>query len=133
MFFAEQFAMSNRMHHELNLYQTRIHAQWWMHWLLENSFICMKAKMFRNWKKLFLFVAFSFLILYVSAHRDYFIREHLVSTTPQTVYSLSQELDDTNTKLQKLQDEVTQMKTQAAAQSQQAAAAKASLQAIPMN
>ena len=89
--------------------------------------------MFRNWKKLVLFVSLAFLIVYVSAHRDYFIREHLVSAMPQTLNSLSQEIDDTNSKLQKLQDEVTQMKTQAAAQSQQAAAAKASLQAIPMN
>lgn len=89
--------------------------------------------MFRRYYKLILFALFLVLVLYVSSHRDYFIREHLVATMPQTLFSLSQEVDATNAKLDKLQNEVSQMKNQAAAQSQQAAAAKASLQAIPLN
>lgn len=93
----------------------------------------MKAKMFRLPYKLILFVGLVLLILHLFGNSDFYIREHLIATTPQTVYSLSQEIDATNDKLDKLQNEVTQMKNQAAAQSQQAAAAKASLQAIPLN
>lgn len=68
--------------------------------------------------------------VYVFMNKEYFIQEHLTNNNP-TLFSLQAGLDDTNTKLDTLNQDVQNMKSVAQAQGQQAAAAQASLQAIP--
>jgi hypothetical protein len=63
-------------------------------------------------------------------NKEYFIQEHLTNNNP-TLFSLQAGLDDTNTKLDALNQDVQNMKSVAQAQGQQAAAAQASLNAIP--
>jgi hypothetical protein len=67
--------------------------------------------------------------IYVFLNKKWFITEHL-SNPPPTLSSLETELETTNDKLNKLTSDFNAMKTKAEAQSQDAAAAKASLSAI---
>jgi type VI protein secretion system component VasK len=68
---------------------------------------------------------------YMFVNKEYFIQEHLTNNNP-TLFTLQSGLDDTNTRLAALNQDVQNMKSKAEAQGQQAAAAQASLQAIPM-
>jgi hypothetical protein len=70
-----------------------------------------------------------FLLCYVLTNKDGLIREHLTSAPP-TVTSLQRELGKTQEELKTLTKEFQDLKTQAGAQAQEAAAAKASLAAI---
>jgi hypothetical protein len=67
--------------------------------------------------------------IYVFLNKKWFIIEHL-SNPPPTLSSLETELETTNKKLNKLTSDFNAMKTKADLQSQDAAAAKASLAAI---
>lgn len=62
-------------------------------------------------------------------NKDFLIREHLTSGPP-TVTSLQRELEKTQDELKTLSKDFHDLKTQAGAQAQEAAAAKASLAAI---
>jgi archaellum component FlaC len=62
------------------------------------------------------------------ANREYFVREHL--TSKPTLQSIEKKLDETNKKVDNLAAEFQKQNDQMQAQSQQAAAAKASLDAI---
>ena len=64
------------------------------------------------------------------SNREYFIREHLTNKNP-TLLTLQKDVDETNKKVKDLDHEFQEMKTQGQAQSAQAAAAMASLKAIP--
>ena len=66
---------------------------------------------------------------YMFVNKEYFIQEHLTNNNP-TLYSLQSDLDTTNTTLSTLQKSVQNMISQTQAQAAEAAAAKASLQAI---
>lgn len=83
-------------------------------------------------KKLYLLALVVVVIwtIYVFMNKEYFIQEHLTNSNP-TLFSLQSGLDDTNTKLDTLTTDVQNMKSVAQAQGQQAAAAQASLNAIP--
>lgn len=83
-------------------------------------------------KKMYLIVAV-FLIgwtFYTMLNREHFIREHLSNKNP-TLFTLQKELDETNKQLQALNTDYQNLKSQGQAQSSQAAAAMASLKAIP--
>jgi hypothetical protein len=67
---------------------------------------------------------------YMFVNKEYFIQEHLTNNNP-TLFSLQSDLDTTNTNLSSLQTQVQKMIEQGQAQASQAAAAKASLEAIP--
>lgn len=67
---------------------------------------------------------------YMFVNKEYFIQEHLTNNNP-TLFTLQNGLDDTNTRLTNLEQDVKNMKSVAQAQGAQAAAAQASLQAIP--
>lgn len=76
--------------------------------------------------------------LYMIRNRDWFIREHLTDTpddkkkeAPPTLYSLNKKLESTEKKVDELNAQFKKTNDQMQAQSQQAAAAKASLDAIP--
>jgi len=73
--------------------------------------------------------------LYMIRNRDWFIREHLTDTpkkeAPPTLYSLNKKLESTEKKVDELNSQFKKTNDQMQAQSQQAAAAKASLDAIP--
>ena len=71
-------------------------------------------------------------------NRDWFIREHLTDTPTDkkkeaapTLYSLNKKLESTEKKVDELTAQFKKTNDQMQAQSQQAAAAKASLDAIP--
>jgi cell division protein FtsB len=68
--------------------------------------------------------------LYSFLNKEYFIQEHLTNNNP-TLYTLQKDLDTTNASLTDLKTEVENMKKVGQAQGQQAAAAQASLGAIP--
>lgn len=68
---------------------------------------------------------------YVYANKEHFIQEHLTNNNP-TLFTLQSGLDETNANLATLTQDVENMKSTAQAQGQQAAAAQASLQAMPM-
>lgn len=68
--------------------------------------------------------------IYMVANREHFIREHLSNPTP-TLSSLQKEIDETNKKLEELNTDYQDLKKQGQAQTSQAAAAMASLKAIP--
>lgn len=70
-----------------------------------------------------------FLVAYVVSNRDALVREHM-TPAPPTAISLQRDLRTTQGELKTLSDEFHAMKTQAGAQAQEAAAAKASLAAI---
>ena len=63
-------------------------------------------------------------------NKEHFIQEHLTNKNP-TLSSLQKDLDDTNQKLEALNKDYQNLKTQGQAQSAQAAGAMASLNAIP--
>ncbi len=69
---------------------------------------------------------------YMFVNKEYFIQEHLTNNNP-TLFTLQSGLDDTNTRLTTLEQNVQDMTNRASAQGQQAAAAQASLQAIPLD
>lgn len=74
--------------------------------------------------------------LYMIRNRDWFIREHLTDAPPKkeappTLYSLNKKLDSTEKKVDELTAQFKKTNDQMQAQNQQAAAAKASLDAIP--
>lgn len=91
-------------------------------------------------KRLYIFALVIVLIwtYYVFMNKDKFIREHLtdtpstvsVSRRPPTTYAIESQLKKTDAKIDALQAEFKKMNDQMEAQSQQAAAAKASLDAI---
>lgn len=68
--------------------------------------------------------------VYMFTNKEYFIREHLSNPKP-TLSSLQKDLDETNKKLDELNTDYQQLKERGQAQSSQAAAAAAALQAIP--
>lgn len=68
---------------------------------------------------------------YMFANKEFFIQEHLTNSNP-TLFTLQSGLDDTTTRLTTLEQDVKNMKSVAQAQGQQAAAAQASLGAIPV-
>lgn len=68
--------------------------------------------------------------VYMMMNKEHFIREHLSNPTP-TLVTLQKEIDETNKKLQDLNDDYQDLKKRGQAQGSQAAAAIASLQAIP--
>jgi hypothetical protein len=83
-------------------------------------------------RNLYLIVA-GFLIwwtIYMYFNREHFIIEHLSNQNP-TLFSLQTDLDATNEDIKELRASVDAMKQQGMAQSNQAAGALASLQAIP--
>lgn len=67
-------------------------------------------------------------LIYMIVNKDWFVREHLTSTP--TLESISKQLADTNEKIDTLSSHMKSVNDQVSAQSQQAAAAKASLDAI---
>ncbi len=67
---------------------------------------------------------------YMIVNKEYFIREHLSNQNP-SLFSIQKDLDTTNENVKELNDTVQAMKQQGQAQSNQAAGALASLQAIP--
>ncbi len=91
-------------------------------------------------KKLYIY-AVGFLLywtLYMIRNRDWFIREHLTDVpaeeakkeAPPTLYSLNKKLESTEKKVDQLTAEFKKTNDQMQSQGQQAAAAKASLDAI---
>ena len=99
--------------------------------LVKNSFVSNKAKMLKRKQLIILGVALvgGVLLAYTIANRDFLIKEHLTSAPP-TVTSLQHELGKTQEVLKTLSKEFHDLKSQAGAQAQEAAAAKASLAAI---
>lgn len=83
-------------------------------------------------KKLYLLALLVVIVwtYYVYTNKEYFVQEHLTNNNP-TLFTLQSGLDDTNTRLTTLEQDVQNMKSTAQAQGAQAAAAQASLQAIP--
>ncbi len=69
------------------------------------------------------------LLVYVMTNKESIIREHLTSAPP-TVQSIQRDLGKTQEELKTLSKEFHDLKDQAGAQAQEAAAAKASLAAI---
>lgn len=67
---------------------------------------------------------------YVYMNKETFIQEHLTNNNP-TLFTLQSGLDETNANLATLTQDVQNMKSVAQAQGAQAAAAQASLGAIP--
>jgi hypothetical protein len=88
----------------------------------------MKAKMFKL-KYVWLLVFLVGLIAFLISHKDWIVTE-MLTNPPPTLFSLDKELKSTEERLQKVETEFNQFKNQASAQSQQAAAAQASLAAI---
>jgi len=88
-------------------------------------------------KKLYLilFIGLVILTICMIANKDWFIREHLTDTptksAPPTLYSLNKKMESTEKKVDELSAQFKKTNDQMQAQSQQAAAAKASLDAIP--
>lgn len=83
-------------------------------------------------KKLFLIGAV-FMIgwtIYMILNKEHFINEHLTNQNP-TLVTLQKEIDETNKKLEVLNTDYQSLKQQGQAQGSQAAAAMASLKAIP--
>ena len=76
-----------------------------------------------------LFIGLVILTIYVIVNKNIIIKEHLTSGPP-TLFTLQKDVKDTDEKLTTLQKEFEDMKSQAGAQAQQAAAAKAQLTAI---
>jgi hypothetical protein len=83
-------------------------------------------------KTIYLIGVFGLIVwtLYMVANREHFVREHLTNPNP-TLSSLQLDLDSVNQDLQALKADYQGLKQQGQAQSSQAAAAMASLQAIP--
>ena len=83
-------------------------------------------------KNIYLIVLFGLIgwTLYMVANREHFVREHLSNPNP-TLFSLQTDIDSVNQDLQTLKSDYQGLKQQGQAQSSQAAAAMASLNAIP--
>jgi LPS O-antigen subunit length determinant protein (WzzB/FepE family) len=92
----------------------------------------MKAKMLKRKEFMYigLFTVLVGVIAFLISHKDWIVTEMLTNPPPPTLFSLNKELKDTETRLEKVETEFSQFKNQASAQSQQAAAAQASLAAI---
>ena len=84
-------------------------------------------------KKMYLLALVVVLIwtYYVYTNKEHFIQEHLTNNNP-TLFTLQSDLDETNANLATLTQDVQNMKSVAQAQGAQAAAAQASLGAIPV-
>lgn len=84
-------------------------------------------------KKLYLLALLVVLVwtYYVYTNKEHFIQEHLTNNNP-TLFTLQSGLDETNANLATLTQDVQNMKSVAQAQGAQAAAAQASLGAIPV-
>lgn len=80
-------------------------------------------------KHIVLFAILIFLIAFLISHKDWIVTE-MLTNPPPTLFSLDKELKTTEARLEKVETEFSQFKNQASAQSQQAAAAQASLAAI---
>lgn len=85
---------------------------------------------------LYLFIGLFVLTIYMLANKEWFIREHLTDTpeekkAPPTLYSINKKLERTEKKVDELADQFKKTNDQMQAQNQQAAAARASLSAIP--
>ena len=79
-----------------------------------------------------IFTGLVVLTIFMIMNKDWIIREHLAnSTTVPTVYSLDKRLEETEKKVDELSTKFNQTTSQMQVQSQQAAAAQATLQAIP--
>jgi len=76
-------------------------------------------------KRLLILAGLFILLISAMMNRDYLIREHLT-----TKFHVEKELKATNAKVDALQKKVDDMISQASAQTQEAAAAKAQLAAI---
>jgi outer membrane murein-binding lipoprotein Lpp len=76
-------------------------------------------------KRLFILAGLCILLISAMMNRDYLIREHLT-----TKFNVKKELKATNAKVDALEKKVDDMISQASAQTQEAAAAKAQLAAI---
>lgn len=80
-------------------------------------------------KHIVLFAILIFLIAFLISHKDWVVTE-MLTNPPPTLFSLDKEVKTTEARLEKVETEFAQFKNQASAQSQQAAAAQASLAAI---
>ena len=80
-------------------------------------------------KHIVLFAILIFLIAFLISHKDWVVTE-MLTNPPPTLFSLDKEVKTTEARLEKVETEFSQFKNQASAQSQQAAAAQASLAAI---
>lgn len=80
-------------------------------------------------KYVWLLVVLVGLIAFLISHKDWIVTE-MLTNPPPTLFSLDKDLKTTTERLQKVETEFSQFKTQASAQSSQAAAAQASLAAI---
>lgn len=84
---------------------------------------------------IYIFIGLIVLTIYMIANKDWFIREHMANSpetepTP-TIYTLSKRLDKTEEKLDDLAADFKKTNDTMQLQSQRAAAAQATLQAIP--
>lgn len=64
------------------------------------------------------------------ANKEHFVIEHLTNSKP-TLFSIQKDLDETNKKLEVLNSDYQNLKSQGQAQTSQAASAMAALKAIP--
>ena len=83
-------------------------------------------------KKMYLIAAVFMIVwtTYMFVNKEHFIREHLSNQNP-TLFTLQKDLDDTNETVEEINANLKAMKQQGMSQSNQAAGALASLQAIP--
>jgi hypothetical protein len=94
--------------------------------------------MFRKKYMIYALIGLVALTLYMIANKEWFIREHLTDAAPPekkepapTLYSINKKLESTEKKVDELATQFKETNERMQAQSQQAAAAKASLDAIP--
>lgn len=91
--------------------------------------------MSRRTALIYIFIGLVVLTVYMVVNKDWFIREHMANSTETqptpTVYTLSKRLDETEEKLNDLSDQFNKTNNMMQLQSQRAAAAQATLQAIP--
>lgn len=94
--------------------------------------------MFRKKYMIYIFIGLALLTGYMIKNKEWFIREHLTDApptekkeAPPTLYSINKKLESTEKKVDQLAEQFKKTNDQMQAQSQQAAAAKASLDAIP--
>lgn len=94
--------------------------------------------MSRRTALIYIFIGLVVLTVYMVVNKDWFIREHMANSTDSetkeptpTVYTLSKRLDETEEKLNDLSDQFNKTNNMMQVQSQRAAAAQATLQAIP--
>lgn len=84
---------------------------------------------------IYIFVGLIVLTIYMIANKDWFVREHMANSSETdpvpTVYTLSKRLDATEQKVDTLAADFKKTNDTMQLQSQRAAAAQATLQAIP--